>query len=836
MRIALLSALLLVAAAPAFAQASLAGRVTDAETGDPIPGAAVVLEGSTSGTATDTDGRYAFDPIRPNRVTLVVRALGFETARETVVLQLGANTADFALAPAALDLGDVVVTARETLTGAGVTDLPGSAQYVGPEQIRQHAYNDVGRVLAEVPGVNVVDEDGYGLRPNVGLRGTGAERSSKITLMEDGVLMAPAPYAAPAAYYFPTVGRMDGVEVRKGAAQVKFGPYTTGGALNLLSAQVPTAREGRVLLLGGENAQRTLHARAGGPLARVAGLQVSAVAEAYLDNVDGFKTIRNDSGGAGSADDFDTGFDKTDLLGKLRIATAPAAGVYQALTLTASYTDEISNETYLGLTEADFARDAFARYAGSQRDEMDAEHLSLRARHVAVFTDRLDLTTTLYRNGFARNWYKLDKVADGLADDEDGQGGFEDQQVTIASLLASPEQYSGELAVVRGADGGRLSVKANNRDYLAYGAQTVLGLRAGRDGRGVQLETGLRLHFDEMDRFQWVDGYAMTDGRLDLVDAGTPGTDSNRIERAQALAGFAQAEIDYGRLTVTPGLRVEHVRLWRLDYGKSDVDRTGASLSRRENTVTALIPGVAASVRLLPALQVFAGVHRGFAPPSSQEGSEPERSVNLETGVQLDGRGASLQLVGFYNAYQNLLGSDLAAAGGGGTIEQFNGGEANVYGLEAAAGADLARPFGLTAWAFPARLTYTFTSARFAHSFASDFEAWDTVADGDYLPYVARHQGSASLGVQRGRVGTDLRASYVGAMRTEAGQEALADAEATDARVVVDLSAEVRLYHDVALFGRVHNLTDETYVVARRPAGLRPGLPRTFALGVKATF
>ena len=610
-------------------------------------------------------------------------------------------------------------------------------------------------------------------------------------------------------------------------------PYTTGGALNLLSAQVPTAREGRVLLLGGENAQRTLHARAGGPVAELFGLHVSAVAEAYLDNVDGFKTIRTDPSG-GAADDFNTGFDKTDLLGKLRIATGPQAGVYQALTLTASRTDEVSNETYLGLTEADFARDAFARYAGSQLDEMAADHASLRARHVAIFTDRLDLTTTLYRNAFSRNWYKLDKVSDGLADDGAASDGTPlDAAVSIATLLASPDQYAGELAVVRGADGGGLSVKANNRDYLAYGVQSVLGVRVGE---AVQLETGLRLHADEVDRFQWADGYTMQDGRLALTAAGTPGTDANRIDRARAVAGFVQAEGRWDRLTVTPGLRVEHVRLWRLDYGKNDTERTGANLGRRENTVTELIPGVAASYQVRPGLQLFGGLHRGFAPPSSQEEAEPERSVNLEAGAHLSGRGASLQLVGFANAYQNLLGSDLAAAGGGGTTEQFNGGQARVAGIEAAASADLARPFGLAGWAFPARLTYTYTDARFGHSFESDFDAWGTVRDGDFLPYVARHQSSASLGVQRGRVQSDVRASYVGAMRTVAGQSALGAAETTDARVVVDLAAEVRLYRDVSLFGRAHNLTDETYVVSRRPAGLRPGLPRTLALGVKATF
>ncbi|MFT5433984.1 MAG: Fe(3+) dicitrate transport protein, partial [Myxococcota bacterium] len=86
-----------------------------------------------------------------------------------------------------------------------LTKIGGSVHHVGEGELEQLEYDDPNAILYTVPGVYIRQEDGYGLRPNIGLRGTNPERSKKVTLMEDGLLFGPAPYSAPAAYYFPAL-------------------------------------------------------------------------------------------------------------------------------------------------------------------------------------------------------------------------------------------------------------------------------------------------------------------------------------------------------------------------------------------------------------------------------------------------------------------------------------------------------------------------------------------------------------------------------------------------------------------------------------------------------
>jgi Fe(3+) dicitrate transport protein len=520
---------LILAFLPAGATGQIVGSVTSAS-GEALPGANVFVEGTTIGSATDARGHFQIAALEPGDYVVRASIVGFETDRQRVTVAPGQTASvDFVLQPRTGNLAEVVVTARESLTGgpAGVRDLPGSAHYVGPRELRAHTDGDVMRVLREIPGVNVQEEDGYGLRPNIGLRGVGTERTSKITVMEDGILIAPAPYAAPAAYYFPTLGP----------------DAWPRGAEGRQPDQVRTVHHGRRAEPDHHSDPHGVQRLRGGIHRGQRGAQRARPRRQQLPQRG--LPARNVSDQRGrlqgdlpAPDDLETGFDKQDYMAKIRVNTNPTARIYQALELKLSRNDEVSRETYLGLTADDFARTPFRRYAGSQADRMEAAQRQATLRHVAVFSDRFDLTTTVYRTSFARNWYKLQTVrAAGQANR------------SLATVLDAPDAHAAEMALLRGEastdlEDGRLTVRANNREYLVYGAQSIAGMRIDLGPTSSLLEIGVRLHRDEMDRLQWEDEYAMTPaGQMNRVVAGTPGSQDNRIDAAEALAAFAQAEV-----------------------------------------------------------------------------------------------------------------------------------------------------------------------------------------------------------------------------------------------------------------------------------------------------
>ena len=806
--------LVLLAASSVAQQRVIVGRVADAK-GAPLPFANVAVDGAGKGTSTDALGRFSLAISGATEVRLSATSIGFRTGEQLARIDRDTVRVEFALEEQVVDLPAFTVHASLTGGSGPVRDMSGSAWYIGLREVQANGYTDVSRMLRSVPGVNIVEEDGFGLRPNIGMRGAGADRSSKITLMEDGVLVAPAPYSAPAAYYFPTVARMNGIEVVKGSSQVRHGPLTTGGALNLISTPVPERTAGGIRLWGGSFGMRNLHAHAGTEVTMAQGDRVGVLVESFQQAADGFKQL--DNGGP-------TGFQKADYLAKLQWRSRENARIPQAFALRASLNTEHSDETYLGLTADDFARTPLRRYAASAQDFMDVRQDMLSARYAVEMPWGTRIVATAYRTNTARNWYKLDQVVDSNG-----------TKVGISSLLNEPGSRPAAMAFVRGGDSpdDALLLKANRRNYQASGVQLTATQEVKGERITHRVEAGARLHSDYMDRFQNTDGYRMEDGRMRLTSAGQPGTESNRIARATALAAHLMYDLEVGRLGLRPGVRHEHIQLAQDNYGTQDPFRTGSALQTQLNTVDVLIPGMSIDLDLGHETMLFAGVHRGFAPPGTNPETRPEASINYELGSRSRYRGWELQLIGFYNDYSELLGSDMAAAGGAGTGDLFNGGQAVVMGIEFFASWDLlyGRKDRLR---MPISINYTFTDARFGSSFSSTFSAWGQVMEGDRIPYIADHQLNAHIALEGRRGSVGLGVTHVGNMPAAAGATTDAEALRIPAFTVLDARFTFRWTEHVDVFTTVQNITDRRYLVSLMPAGARPGMPRAVQVG--ATF
>ena len=286
----------------------------------------------------------------------------------------------FAHAPA---FADDPVNLIEEVVVIGSKDqirkIAGSGSLIDEEQLDRMDYTDLNQILSSIPGVYFREEDGFGLRPNIGIRGATTDRSQKITMMEDGILIGPAPYSAPAAYYVPNVVRHSAIEVLKGPSSIKYGPHTVGGAINYVTSDLSRKELAEIDLSGGSDDYFKFQALLGKDFG-----EVSVLLDALRYQSDGFKTL--DSGG-------DTGFYRNDINAKIR--WEPESDKAQSLSLKLGFADEDADETYLGLTNADFDTNPTRRYPASQLDNFQSEHRQLHLNYALQMTEATRLNVCL---------------------------------------------------------------------------------------------------------------------------------------------------------------------------------------------------------------------------------------------------------------------------------------------------------------------------------------------------------------------------------------------------------------------------------------------------------
>jgi len=667
--------------------------------------------------------------------------------------------------------------------------LAGSGSVIDSAQIDIEAATDINQLLKTVPGMYILEEDGYGLRPNIGIRGATSERASKVTLLEDGVMIAPAPYSNPAAYYFPTAARMHTIEILKGAPLLRYGPQTTGGVINMVSTPIPAENAGSMNVSYGENNEADLLANYGGRVG-----DFGFLVETVQRHSDGFKDIDRSNA--------DTGFDIQDYVAKLSWE-----GERQSVLLKAQYSEETSDETYLGLTDADFNRDENRRYGLSEPDEMDNDHHGYSAVYRLSLTDHVAMSVTGYYNEFSRDWFKLS-----------GGGSY------IDAANAGDSFAQGVLDGSQDVTG--LEYKHNNRDYESKGVE--LNFDAGFGDH--QLSFGGRIHRDEMDRFQPSEFYDQVNGELVYAGRKEPSGSNNREEKADAISFWAIDSWQLGeRFNLNLALRYEDVESQRKQY--DDPQRQQLD-SKRSNENDEWLPGASFTYDLSDSWQALAGVHKGFSPlgGGAKENEDPETSTNWEAGVRYRGSWF-VEAIGFYSDFDNKSEncSNASPCSNGATSGSYNTGEAEIYGLELQVGSSLE----LGGFTVPMDLMYTYTDAT-----VSEDDPEEGIEDGDKLAVIPENTFSLRLGLEAENGWNNyLVAKYTDEMCMDIGcNNGGTRYDRSEDLFVVDYISRFAMTDQAVVFLKLENLFDEQAIVSRQPDGARPNKPRTAMLGVEYRF
>lgn len=688
--------------------------------------------------------------------------------------------------------------------GTTLARVPGSAQVLKKEQLERFEYDDPGAALQQVPGVYVRGEDGVGLRPNIGIRGANPDRSKKLTLMEDGVLFGPAPYSAPAAYYFPLITRMTQMRVIKGPAAIAYGPQTVGGAIDMISRPVPTRTTGAADIAGGQYGYNKVHAWFGSGDDRL-GFLVEGV---RLQNT-GFAELPSG---------FDTGSTRNDWMVKAAYTIDPSARTKHRLQLKLSYGDEVSNETYLGQSDVDFRTNPYRRYAASALDQMKNHRTGIVATHTIDGPESsYQIRTSAYRFDYQRKWTKLNRLGGASA----------------ATVLANSQDpaYAGYYAVLTGqvdssSAADTLYVGPNDRRFVSQGIQSVLSTSTKTGPLEHQLESGIRFHYDHAKRLHTESGFLMQAG--ELVPSGEPVlTTTDDYDQTHAVAIHLIDSMVWRDLTITPGARVELIGSRSRDYlAKRDAD----------GLVAAVMPGVGAYYQLLEPVGVLAGVHRGFSPPppGSEASVKPEYSVSYEAGARYTRKATRAELIGFYNDYSNLTDVCTFASGcvTGNVDRQFDAGKARIYGLEAF----VSHEQRFASVRVPVTAAYTLTYGEFLNDFTSADPIYGVVRSGDEVPYIPRNQLNVTAAAEHRRGGINGAVSYIARMREQAGNVPLERAVATDEQVWVDLGGYVNVLRWLRVYTNLRNAFGAENIVGRRPYGARVNAPRWLQVGVKLQF
>ena len=810
-------AIMFIAVTPSNAQKTVRGVVLDGDNDSEVPGASVFIveNGRTvRGCAADVEGRFLLEIPDLDTVVLRVSSIGYAAYTDTLDL-----TASRVLNLTVRMIGETFSSDPVVILGQSsraerravgtMTEVPAATlnliRPVGTQEMLEY-----------VPGINGFSDDGMGnSRLNIGIRGLNPRRSSRVLILEDGVPIQPAPYIYPNTYYNPPTERIERIEVLKGSAAVEYGPQTMGGVINYITSRPRSTPGGRGIASIGTNGLASGYLELGG----FGGEEFRTEGQFLYKRGDGYRD--------------NNAFEQ--LNGTVKAILFPSAN--RTIYLKANGDHEVSQATYTGLTRHSFETNP--DFNPKEHDLFTINRWSFDAIMHEQHSSRFRSTTRAYVNFFSRDWWREDDVFYRASDYESN------------GSSATPVPWFEPGPLVR-AGNGRTNFGIL-RDFTSLGAEHKYTIRHTIGGNEASGLVGGRLHWERfLDRKVVGDAPDAREGiayRIDPADSSTTILGTNNHYETVAFSFFLREGIDIGRLSISAGLRFEA-------FEQEQVNRLRGAVYSDKSTVE-ILPGLGLNYGVGP-INFFAGVHRGYTPPSSGAlnavGFDPtpsgfdlesEKSWNVEGGLRGTTSHLSFEIAAF-----NIVVENLVAAGRGTLFRNLGRAESRgvELGLRVSEGALLGFMPGL-------EVSWTLLDTEVLEGeIPSAILAGDVPVDisGKELPYAPHHTITAGLSRSIGswlRMRADIH--YVGEVYTdfenitevnERGDTGPISAHTTVSASVAWLPTD-RL--EINLSGK--NLTDEVYIgsllhsnpgqpAAGKSSGILPGARRQVSLGVGYRF
>lgn len=766
--------------------------------GEPIPYANILVVGTVKGAYTDIDGNFQIYDLADGKYTLKISAVGFKPILEDIYIVKGQiRTLEFSFSEIGVEMPQVTIVSEKDRIFSKVS---GAVTFIDKKEIENISPVSGNEVLRRSPGIHVVDEEGVGMRVNIGIRGLDPDRSRSVLVLEDGVPVALAPYGEPELYYTPAIDRMVGIEILKGSGQILYGPQTIGGVVNYLTPNPPSEQEGSVRIQGGQGGFFSGLVNYGNTYGNT-GIQVNMLK----------KQAQNIGPTEFDITDFNTKFlfnmnEKSELGVKL--------GVY----------NEVSNSTYIGINQVMYDRggEDFVRMAPD--DLLDVKRYSLSFSHKYRFSENVKLRTIAYGYTTTRNWNRQDFTSNAANNAPANWTG-----VTWGST-----EVPGGAIFMRNSTGNR------NRQFEVAGFEPRLEIKHDLFGRKNDMVVGTRLLYERAFE-QRVNGTKVGVKSGNLVE--------DEIRSGQAISAYAENKLQLTeKLLLSGGIRMENFNYER-DINRRNFPGIGLmdTVLVAGNSITEIIPGLGFNYRPNVKVSVFGGVHKGYAPPRTKDAItsmgnaldlDAEESWNYEFGFRSDlMRWLFLEMTGFRMDFSNQI-IPVAESAGGIGFGVVNAGATLHQGIESALVFDIGQLMGFKS----VNLQYDINATYVQSTFSEDRFKGDININGNRTPYAPEWFINTALTFESNMgLGARVTANYVGNQFTDEINSIVLSVDGRTGEIPSYFLMDANVFYNVDKWNSrfnlsVKNIFNERYIANRRPQGIRVGIPRFITMGYEFRF